>query len=413
MSILSRITLIGLAAAVLSGCVSHTVRSNSVEPLASAATEVPESQLLDVGIVVLDPGIDEADSDDPVYPEVRRAEARYIPSLLSEALQNSGAWGTVRVVPDASQISDLLIEGKILASDGETLSLHITATDARNRVWLDKDYEGHASQYAYSATTRSTYDPFQSIYHEIANDLLEELQDMDGGDREQIRVVAEMRFAREFSPEAFDDYLSQKRNGEYQLERLPARDDPMLARIRSIRERDHLFVDTMQTYYGDFNTQMSGPYQEWRKQSYNEALEVQRLRRESWQQIIGGAAAVIAGIAAQSSDNRSARTAGNVAIIGGGYAISSGISKRGEVRIHVEALEELGQSLEAEVVPHVIELDDRSVTLSGNVQDQYAQWREILADIYQAEMGAASYPEDLPVLPVDTASNPVQQSGTP
>ena len=45
-------------------------------------------------------------------------------------------------------------------------------------------------------------------------------------------------------------------------------------------------------------------------------------------------------------------------------------------------------SLEAEITPQVIELEDRTVTLHGNVEDQYAQWRELLADIYQAEVGA-------------------------
>jgi nitrate/nitrite-specific signal transduction histidine kinase len=31
--------------------------------------------------------------------------------------------------------------------------------------------------------------------------------------------------------------------------------------------------------------------------------------------------------------------------------------------------------------------------LSGNVEDQYAQWRELLADIYRAEIGALELPE--------------------
>jgi hypothetical protein len=51
-------------------------------------------------------------------------------------------------------------------------------------------------------------------------------------------------------------------------------------------------------------------------------------------------------------------------------------------------------SLEAEITPQVIELDDRTVMLSGNVEDQYAQWREVLADIYATEVGALEMPED-------------------
>ena len=76
-----------------------------------------------------------------------------------------------------------------------------------------------------------------------------------------------------------------------------------------------------------------------------------------------------------------------MAIIGGGYLLKSGLEKRAEAQIHVAALEELGMSLEAEITPQVIELEDRTVMLSGNVEEQYAQWRELLADIYQAEVG--------------------------
>ena len=51
-------------------------------------------------------------------------------------------------------------------------------------------------------------------------------------------------------------------------------------------------------------------------------------------------------------------------------------------------------SLEAEITPQVIDLEDRSVTLSGNVEEQYSQWRELLADIYATEIGALEGPMD-------------------
>ena len=166
----------------------------------------------------------------------------------------------------------------------------------------------------------------------------------------------------------------------------------MMERIRSIRERDHLFIDTMQQHYDNFNYQMLDPYQEWRKLSYEEAIALQELTAESRRRMIVGIVAVAAGIAAGTSGDGAARSAGNAAILGGGYLLKSGLEKRNEAEIHVEALEELGQSLEAEITPQVIELQDSSVMLSGNVEDQYAQWREILADIYRADIGEASYP---------------------
>ena len=62
--------------------------------------------------------------------------------------------------------------------------------------------------------------------------------------------------------------------------------------------------------------------------------------------------------------------------------------------LSIAELEELGASLEAEVTPQVIELEDQTVTLSGNVEDQYAQWREVLADIYRVEIGSLELPPE-------------------
>ncbi|MFK7830981.1 MAG: hypothetical protein AB8B57_14475 [Congregibacter sp.] len=348
---------------------------------------MPENELLDVAIAIFDPGLDLADEDERIYPEVRRAEARYIPNVLADVLEDSGAWGAVRVVPDEERISDLMVTGTIVHSDGESLELKIIARDSRDYVWLDKAYEGNASRYAYDAKTRSQYDAFQGVYHQIANDLVRKFDLLDSAQRKDIRTVSELLFAKSFSTDAFDGYLDKTRKGKRLVVRLPADGDPMLERVRKLRERDHVFVDTLQAYYSGFSEDMYGPYQEWRKLSYQEVVAYQELKAESRRQLIAGGAAILAGIAAAGSSDGSARTAGNVAIIGGGYLLKSGLESRAEAQIHVEALEEIGQSLEAEITPQVIELEDRTVMISGTVEDQYAQWREVLAEIYRNEIG--------------------------
>ena len=68
---------------------------------------------------------------------------------------------------------------------------------------------------------------------------------------------------REFSPEAFNDYISEGRNGILTIERLPAENDSILERIAMIRERDYLYVDTMQDYYDVFSREMHLPYQSY------------------------------------------------------------------------------------------------------------------------------------------------------
>ncbi|MEM6484445.1 MAG: hypothetical protein AAF662_05615 [Pseudomonadota bacterium] len=389
----NRIRLMLIAALfTLCGCVSTTVKSTSVPALDAPASGIPEQELFDVSVAIFDPGLDvdtgRKDKNERIYPEVRRAEARFIPQLLAEVLQNSGAWGAVRVVPDENRITDLMITGTILHSDGETLEIQVRAVDSREVVWLDRAYEGTASRYAYDSKTRVAYDPFQAIYHQIANDLMQRSELLSSKERLEIRTVSELLFAQGFSAEAFEGYLARSRRGERTIVRLPSDDDPMLARVRRLRERDHVFVDTLQDYYNGFSEDMYGPYQEWRKLSYEEVIAYQELKRESTRQLIAGGAAILAGIAASTSGgDRGTRAAGNVAVIGGGYLLKAGLESRAEAQIHVEALDEIGQSLEAEITPSVIELEDRTVMISGSVEDQYAQWREVLAEIYRNEVG--------------------------
>ncbi len=381
-----------LLLALVGGCVNQTIKSTAVPQLQQPATAIPEQEVLDVGVALLDPGISALEDDEPVYPEVRRAEATFIAKELSKTLQDVGVWGAVRVVPDDEQFTDVLVTGTILHSDGEQLKLQVQVTDARGITWINKTYSGTTSKYAYEGRTAGQKDPFLMVYRNIANDMLAVFQGLSSKERLAVRQVAELRFARNFATDAFEDYLSVDNKGRYNILRLPAESDPMLARVRQLRQRNYIFVDTLQGHYNNFSDDMYEPYQEWRRLSYEEVIALRELKTEANRQLIAGAASVIAGIAAQGSDNGYARTAGMVGIAGGGYLLKSGLEKRAESNIHTLALEELGQSLEAEITPRVIELEDRTVRLSGNVADQYDQWRELMADIYAAEMGALDVP---------------------
>jgi hypothetical protein len=382
----ARLVLI-LAAGLLAlgGCSSKVVKTANHIPVERVQAEIPEQLLLDVGIQIFDTGIEAAEAEGKtfIFPELRRAESRYFPYMLMETLQTSAAWGAVRVVPNEKNAVDVLVQGEILESDGELLMLKISVSDATGRDWFTKEYQSLTSKYSYDRRRREEADPFQGLYNEIANDMLayrrEELNEQSIA---EVRTVAELRFAQNFSPEAFSDHVSVDKKGKYYISRLPAKNDPMLERIHRIRERDYLFVDTLQEYYGSFVRNMDQPYDEWRRQSYDEVIRLRELQRTARNRKIGGIAAILAGIAAAGSNNGSAATAGQVAVIGGGYVVKSGFDKSAQADIHVEALQELGDSLEAEIEPHVIEMEDRTITLSGTVENQYDQWREILKDIY-------------------------------
>ena len=385
--------------ALLTGCVSETVKSTQVPALDAPNTLTPEAELLDVGVVILDPGISAVEDEELVYPEVRRAEATFMATELTQVLTEQGAWGAVRVVPDDKQFSDLLVQGTILRSDGEALELKIVVSDARGSVWLDKRYTGVTSRYAYQQGTRVKQDPFLAVYRMIANDMLQKFNGVPSAERAEIRQVAEMRFARDFANGAFADYLEEDEAGHISLRRLPAEDDPMLNRIRGLRQRHYVFVDTLQGHYAGFSEEMYEPYQEWRKASYEETVALRELESEAQREMIAGGAAIIAGIVAQTSGSSATRSAGAVGVIGGGVLLKSGLEKRAESKIHSLALEELGQSLDAEITPRVIELEDRTVQLTGNVEDQYGQWRELLADIYAAELAALEPPDSSEAAP--------------
>ena len=381
-----------LLAGMVSACATHTVKSTTYTPIIQDSANVPEELLLDVGVNIFDPGIDEIKRSDEetVNHEVRVAESRYAPYLLAETLQRSGNWGIVRLLPSEASPIDIVIDGTVLQSNGEQMIIRIKVTDSTGSEWYTKEYDEVISQFSYDASQRQQNDPFQVIYNNIANDLLAYLKANINDQRiVELRTVSEMLFAQRFSPDAFNQYLTVDRRGLYQVTALPAENDPLLQRIQDIRERDFMFIDTVQDYYATYTRQMRLPYDSWREQSYQETITLRELRESARRRFIAGAAAVVGGLAAATNGgNYGTQVGGAVGVGAGAYLIKSGFDKQAEARIHIGALEELGQSLENEVAPRVFTLDNRTITLRGTVEEQYSQWREILADLYAAELGS-------------------------
>ena len=382
---------LGLLALVLAACNTHTVKSTSYTAIKEDSQNVSEDLLLDVGVAVFDPGIDEIDKRDEetTNHEIRVAESRYAPYLLAETLQRSANWGIVRLMPNNESPMDILINGTILQSDGEAMQMRIEVTDSSGREWYTKVYDEVISKFSYEPSRRQQADPFQVIYNKISNDLLE-YRNRHLTDQQivEIRTISELRFARRFSPEVFDQYLETNRQGNMTIVSLPAETDPVLERVRDIRERDFMFIDTVQDNYATYVRQMRLPYDTWRALSYYETIELRELRAASNRRFIAGAVAVVGGLAAATNGGNYATQTGGAFVVGAGaYLIKEGFDKRAEAKLHSDALEELGESLEKEVAPRVFSLDDRTITLTGSVEEQYAQWKGILADIYASEIG--------------------------
>jgi hypothetical protein len=291
------------------------------------------------------------------------------------------------MVPSTTSV-DVVVEGAIVSSTGKKLEIDVTVFDATGRGWLSKRYKQEADPMAYE--DEATEEPFQSLYNRIANDLLKERSDLDPEDFAEIRRVSELKFASDLAPAAFSDYLAV-RKGRYFPTRLPADGDPMMARVSEIRERDHMFVDTLNEYYADLYAKMEVPYRGWRSNSYEEQLALDQLNRAAkWRKILG-AAAIFGGIMA-SREGREWSNVGEVAVLGGMAAIMDGLDKSAQTQIHREALKELAGSFDSEVQELLFDVEGEVLRLKGSVETQYASWRQILRDLFAAETGIAINP---------------------
>ena len=396
--------LLALAIMICGACSTQTVRVVDMTPPKQLAKSFAEEELLDIGISVFEANVPE-DFDERIEqiisPEIRRAEAQYIPYIAKNLIQSSGNWGAVRVVPRPSLAVDVILSGKIIESTGESLVLEITVLDATGRFWYTKTYTALASKYAYEESFPKDVDAFQSIYKEIADDLLDHRLTLSKADVERIRVVAEMRFAQSFSEDAFGDHVKQDEQGEHQLLRLPSEEDPMLVGIRKVREREYLFIDTIDEYYANFQRSVYPTYQVWRKSSYVDTITYKKLQTQAKNRIVGGAIGLVGSVGTiYASDDWAADTSGIAGVIGSATVISSAILKKNEAEQYAERLRELAGETERELVPTTIQLENRTVRLQGSVDEQYTELRKVLSDLYFEELGLP-LPEEKPGTVVD------------
>jgi len=374
---------------MLQACsVSQTVKYDEVE-METAQSEIPTHELLDVGIILFDPNIPESpekQQKDFVFPEVRRAEARYMPFHLKNTLETTGYWGSVWVLPERSEAVDLLIWGRIEQSDGYRVALRIGAWDATGREWLNQEYATKIPAKAYADYRDSGQDPYQSLYNEIANDLLRIRTEMSAGELRTVREIAQLRYGSNLVPAAFADHIKKDKNGIYEITRLPAADDPMVQRMAAVREREYMLVDTLNEYYAGLYYDLSVPYEDWREMTREEAIRYQELKRSARMRQLLGAAAIIGAIAYEGSGGSNSAIT-NTAILGGIEGLRSGFGLSTEAEMHQESIRELGESFDSEVEPLVVEVEGQTRRLTGTAEEKYREWRKILHEIYTEETG--------------------------
>jgi hypothetical protein len=266
----------------------------------------------------------------------------------------------------------------------------VKATDASGRTWLTQTYEDTASKYAYQSVKE---DPFQDLYNNIANDLVQQYQTRAVSEISNIKQIAQLAFAADLAPDAFASYLIENRDGTTSIAQAPADNDTILQRVAKIQTQDDLLVDTLDEYYFKFYRDIKPSYDEWRYATYDEAVRLRQLNKQSRNRLLTGAALIAGGIYAGSKSNTwAADAAAAGAVVGGIAAVKGGLDRRKQTEIHEQALQELTQSLGREITPNVLDIEGATVELTGSAEQQYAQWRSMLRTLYQAERGLSQQP---------------------
>ena len=374
---------------MLAGCATYNAQKVGPTPILQAEAEIPEEQLLDIGILVFDSQelTEKQAKKEGTNPEIRKAESHYIPYHLKNTLQQSSHWGAVRVVPSETQSMDLMVKGKIVESNGEHLVLKIDVTDATGKRWLSKTYEEQANASKYSGNRPGEKDAYQGMYNTIANDIVALKLELSADEIHKIRTTSKLRFAKDFAPDAFGNYLKKDQNGIQQLNRLPADDDPMMERLLKIREREYMYVDTLNAYYQIFYNEMWASYENWRELNLTEQQAIRKIKRDAMIRQIIGALLLAGAIALEAGDVGDTGALQVGMVIVGGQVIIDGFNISRQAEIHAAAIEELSESFGNEMQPVVMDFQGKKYELTGSAEEQFKRWRELLRKIYLTETG--------------------------
>ena len=229
--------ILAAALAMLAGCATTgTTTGPSVGPRAHPSAGTPDAAYqgvrLDVIVPVFDPGLP-ADPDDyekeGVWPELRRAEANRFAVTLKRALQDTLAFGDVRVSPDTEATGDLYVIGAIEKSDGQDVVIAVEAVDIGGKRWMRKRYRHRVKEHFWRDPRNAGLDPYQPVFDEAAADVAKLVGKRSARELTELRHLAEIRFAKSFSEDAFAEHVDE-RGGRATLIALPDPDDPMLAR---------------------------------------------------------------------------------------------------------------------------------------------------------------------------------------
>ncbi len=350
---------------------------------------------LDIIVPAFDPGLpdDPADyKEEGVWPELRRAEATRFAYKMKLALEETGAFGAVRVMPDSSATGDLYVVGKINESNGEEVDIDIKVYDVSGKEWFDKSFDHEVEADFYSNLRNKGLDAYASVFKQAAEKIVEKLKSHNTEQLTQLQSLTDLRFGANFSEQAFAPYMKEK-SGKISLIGYPDENDSMLTRVKAIRVRDQMFTDRMQPHYEQFSQKMDESYVLWQKQSFEGLKAADQAKIDAIGKAAAGvgliALAVLSGISGGSSNSRGGSVAGTTGAIVAGQVgmgmLGDSVKMNEESKFHRDALEELGQSIEGEMAPQVVQHEEATAELTGSAKEQFSKWRVFLKSIFDQE----------------------------
>jgi hypothetical protein len=395
---------------ILSGCQTTTGSSSGLDVGPQLSTLInkamrigkepvsqsdPNRPKMDIVIPIFDPGLPEAGKEyetEGVWPELRRAEAIRFAHKLKAALEETEAFGAVRVTPDKTATGDIYILGKINESNGEDVEIELQAFDISGNRWMNELFDHEVSPSFHKNYRNRGKDPYDPVFEEAAKSIVEELSYHETTELDGLQRITDLRFGANFIEQAFAEHLTVV-DGQYTLASFPSDSDPMLVRTKAIRVRDQLYVDGLQDNYRSFSDSMNTSYAVWQEQSLQEIEAKREADKKAAGEAVAGILLIglaVAAVAAGADSNNygsssAAMTAGVVGVAAGAKFLGDSFQTNAESKVHRDALEELGESMDADLAPKVVAFEQQSVELSGTATEQFAQWREFLKRIYLQE----------------------------
>lgn len=365
---------------------------------------------LDVAIPVFDPGI----PGDPskwqaqgIWPELRRAESVWYAKKLAEALDQTGIFNSVLVVPDTAVSADLYVMGTLKESNGEDLEIELKlfATTGKE-LMRKKKMKARVPETWYSDPRTQNKDPYAQTYVSAANDIVSELLKIAKKDEKQrkknekhlaknkpkrvkvealdeIRIVRHAQYGEVLSEDEFGGVTKAKK-GVLSLSYIPDREQENWMRVGSVVSADLRFNQMMDTSYDELTASMSDSYRYWQKDAYPIA-KGQREAKAARNRAVFGAllTAAVAANVGSNSNSTAGQTAAVTAAVASVAAATKAFQENEESKQLALQLNELGNSVSAVLSPKVIKMENKEVELTGTAAEQQQQWSTLLKEWYE------------------------------